>query len=105
VTAHWRFVLVILVYVSLDLSVASIPGAFVFEAGDSIESVQNGRARQIAKVAPALTPRPDPRAVIAENAGVRQAPVPRPASPAPLLRDARRPAATPDQPPPSEDPH
>ena len=31
--------MVILVYVSLDLSLAMMPGAFVFEPGDSVESL------------------------------------------------------------------
>ena len=42
------FVLVILLYVALDLSVAAMPGAFVFDASDSIESIQTARLRPIA---------------------------------------------------------
>ena len=46
-------VLVVLVYVALDLSSPAIPGAFVFEPGDSVESV--ARARVILSiVAPIL---------------------------------------------------
>jgi len=35
----------IVVYVSLDLSLAMMPGAFVFEPGDSVESLQVTRGR------------------------------------------------------------
>jgi hypothetical protein len=37
--------LAILVYVTLDLSLAGMPGAFVFDAADSVESVHRPRAR------------------------------------------------------------
>lgn len=35
----------ILVYVTLDLSLPAMPGAFVFEPGDSVESLHVGRGR------------------------------------------------------------
>jgi hypothetical protein len=35
----------ILIYVTLDLSLPSIPGAFVFEPADSVESTQINRGR------------------------------------------------------------
>lgn len=35
----------ILVYVTLDLSLAAMPGAFVFDPGDSVESLHIGRGR------------------------------------------------------------
>jgi hypothetical protein len=47
--------LAIAVYVSLDLCVAAMPGAFVFEPADSVESAQTGRARAPAELA-ALPP-------------------------------------------------
>jgi hypothetical protein len=49
---RWQLVLAILVYVTLDLSLAEMPGAFVFEPGDSVESVQGSgsRARAAADV-------------------------------------------------------
>jgi hypothetical protein len=52
-------VLVILIYVTLDLSLPAMPGAFVFEPADSAESTQ-GRARAAAKTVglPALAPDP-----------------------------------------------
>ena len=34
-----------LVYVTLDLSLPAMPGAFVFDPGESVESVQHARAR------------------------------------------------------------
>jgi hypothetical protein len=38
-------VIAILIYISLDLSLAALPGAFVFDAADSVESPKNrGRA-------------------------------------------------------------
>jgi hypothetical protein len=76
VNARRGFILVILVYVALDLSVAAMPGAFVFDAGETVESVQTARLRSAADpvlqwAAPAeagpaivrtvLTPRPLPR--------------------------------------------
>jgi hypothetical protein len=36
---------VILIYVALDLSLPSMPGAFVFEPEDSVESIQSNRGR------------------------------------------------------------
>jgi hypothetical protein len=44
----------VLVYVTLDLSLPSMPGAFVFDAGDSVESVQLSRTRAAVDVASAL---------------------------------------------------
>jgi len=38
-----RVLLTVLVYVTLDLSLASMPGAFVFDPDDSVESVQMTR--------------------------------------------------------------
>jgi hypothetical protein len=48
--------LVVLIYVTLDLSLPSMPGAFVFEPGDSAEGTQVARGRLAAEVAvlPAL---------------------------------------------------
>ena len=37
--------LAILVYVALDLSLPAMPGAFVFEPGDSVEGAQVARGR------------------------------------------------------------
>ena len=40
----------VLIYVSLDLSLPMMPGAFVFDVGDSVESVQISRGRVAAEV-------------------------------------------------------
>jgi hypothetical protein len=37
----------LLVYVTLDLSLPAMPGAFVFEADDSVESVHSARGRVV----------------------------------------------------------
>ena len=39
------FLVAVLVYVTLDLSLPAMPGAFVFDPGESVESVQQARAR------------------------------------------------------------
>lgn len=50
-----RLVLVaVLLYVSLDLSLPMMPGAFVFDVGDSVESVQAHRGRLTAEALPTL---------------------------------------------------
>ena len=41
----------ILIYVALDLSLASMPGAFEFDPNDSVESTQSGRSRPTAEIA------------------------------------------------------
>ena len=47
---RWPLVLAILIYVTLDLSLPGMPGAFVFAPDDSVESVQGARARAAADV-------------------------------------------------------
>jgi hypothetical protein len=49
---RWPLVLAIHIYVTLDLSLPGMPGAFVFEPGHSVESVQGARARAAADVVP-----------------------------------------------------
>ncbi len=48
----------ILIYVALDLSLPAMPGAFVFEAADSVESIGGGRMVTRAVVLPAPAPSP-----------------------------------------------
>jgi hypothetical protein len=48
----------ILIYVALDLSLPAMPGAFVFEAADSVESIGGGRMATRAVVFPAPAPSP-----------------------------------------------
>jgi hypothetical protein len=40
----------VLLYVTLDLSLPAMPGAFVFDPADSIESIQAGRGRAATEV-------------------------------------------------------
>ena len=66
VKRHPALLLAILLYVSLDLSLSMMPGAFQFDPAESVESLQGSRARAvpIREVAPpaapaaALVPRP-----------------------------------------------
>lgn len=98
------FLLALLVYVALDLSLAAMPGAFVFEPADSVESAQGHRGRT-GTDRPALTPvvratvvADQPRLEIDDRRG---RPVERLRHPvASWLR--RPPIGTP---PPSDDPH
>lgn len=102
---RWPLVLAILIYVTLDLSVAEMPGAFVFELGDSVESVQGSRTRADVDVVAAppagavmVGSRPPDddarRLVLANRVELRW----RPVRSRPLL-------ARVDPAPPSEDPH
>ena len=105
-TCRRGMLLAILLYVTLDLSVPTIPGAFVFESDDSVE-ISSGRAGE-GKVEAADLP-----ALTRESFVMLQPPVD--------LRDRlaatskvalvfhpvlqRLPRASPDSAPPSEDPH
>lgn len=60
--------LAILVYVGLDLSLPAMPGAFVFEPGDSVESLQVKRGRAAAEVA--VKPAPAAEALIVARAAI-----------------------------------
>jgi hypothetical protein len=53
----WRVLLgAFLVYVALDLSLPAMPGAFVFDVGDSVEGTHGGRNRLVSShaIAPAM---------------------------------------------------
>jgi hypothetical protein len=56
VTVGRHLVLAILLYISLDQSIAWLPGAFVFEASGSVESVQMSRVRHVTAIGPAFVP-------------------------------------------------
>jgi hypothetical protein len=102
---RWPLVLAILIYVTLDLSLPGMPGAFVFEPGHSVESVQ-GRARANVETAILHVPVPDIdlrlRAPLLLNerptSAVGPARARRPAAP-------RRAPSPPDPVSASEDPH
>jgi len=49
VSRRQAILVAILVYVTLDLSLPTMPGAFVFEPDDSVESI--GRGRLVARIA------------------------------------------------------
>ena len=65
-----------LVYLALDLSVASMPGAFVFEPDDSVEGVQMSRIQEAAETLASPAPAPDPRALPARDITARSSSVP-----------------------------
>ena len=101
-----RLFLALLLYVTSDLSLPAMPGAFVFDAGDSVESVQARRDRGTAEP------------VLLQAPSNHPAPMPTPAritaaTPVPALRRAaphatlarRRPSAAADAARSSEDPH
>lgn len=72
--------LAILVYVGLDLSLAAMPGAFVFDPDDSVESVQvkRGRAAVDVAVKPAADAlvRPRPPISLVDRPARQDGPVP-----------------------------
>jgi hypothetical protein len=53
-TCRRGLLVVILVYVALDLSLPTMPGAFVFEPADSVESIGGGRPTARVVVLPRL---------------------------------------------------
>lgn len=81
-TCH-ALLLGLLVYVTLDLSLPSMPGAFVFDAGDSVESVQMSRAREGRTVISCRAP-----TVVAEFAAVARPAVNGPRAPRRVPRRA-----------------
>ena len=96
----------ILIYITLDLSLPSMPGAFVFEPADSVETVQTkgGRARieAVAALTMATSPfvLPLPRIEFTDGSALRRegTPVSRPAV-------DHLPRGTIEPTPPIEDPH
>lgn len=70
--------LAVLVYVTLDLSLATMPGAFQFDPADSVESIQGSRARATEVAVPpsppedAMTPAPAPTEITDQRVPTRQ---------------------------------
>jgi hypothetical protein len=105
VRRRWSLALSILAYMTLDLSLAGMPGAFVFDLSDSVECTRDARGRT-----------PDVVAIPAQADGAALPPHP-PVDPAQRLtqadrvdRRARSVRARPrrtyvDPAPSSEDPH
>jgi hypothetical protein len=107
VRLYSRLVVAVLIYITLDLSLASMPGAFVFDVDDSVESVQIHRTRDVASSMTALAFTRDPRNIVVfREVAPKQDVIAMPLLPRmPLRTGARRPSATPELPPPSEDSH
>jgi hypothetical protein len=97
--------LAVLLYVTLDLSLPTMPGAFVFDPAESVEST-HARARAVVEIGVLPAPAPDAFALSQApvDVRVRVTPIVDPAR-------ARRPVlswrarALLDPAPPSEDPH
>jgi hypothetical protein len=95
----------ILVYVTLDLALPAMPGAFVFEPADSVESVGGGRPAMRGVVLPTPVAGPTPVAPLLVNDAPHRWPgrgepaVPSGTSLHHLARGRGEPAQ------PSEDPH
>jgi hypothetical protein len=100
-----EFLLAILVYVALDLSVPAMPGAFVFEAADSVESTGGGRVAVRVVVLPTTTASPVQASVQLHGDLPRRLPAgcEVPSLRHPAARCLPRTADTPS--PSSEDPH
>jgi hypothetical protein len=96
----------ILLYVTLDLSFAAMPGAFVFDADEAVEAAHRGWTGRVDVAAAADEVREPPVATLParepRTTGVARPEPSQRALPAPrsFPRDARDPAR-----PPSEEPH
>ena len=100
-------ILAVLIYLGLDFSFASMPGAFVFDAEESLESVQRSRVHDVDMSAQALIH--DPRDVVEMQQDAAKLPVVdvRVSATAwiPIRPGAERTRAVPESAPLSEDPH
>jgi hypothetical protein len=102
--------LAVLVYVALDLSLPGMPGAFVFDTAESVESAQGARARgagalaaeptAAARISASQPQIPDPPRRLLAAAVPRASEPPRDASRLPCGAAGSAPSASP-----SEDPH
>jgi hypothetical protein len=104
VTRRRALLVAILVYVSLDLSLAMMPGAFVFDPGDSVESLHVRRASATPELAAVPAPAREGLVLVKASGEVS----PRPAASAErhdrrVVPRLNRPPA--DSAPASEDPH
>ncbi len=97
-------ILALLVYVALDLSIPSMPGAFGVDPDDSVESLHQTRARATSEavIPPASGGMASVMTEVPPEAGRRPA-SPRPAPERP--RPSRRSALTDEPARPSENPH
>ncbi|HWN15561.1 MAG TPA: hypothetical protein VNU02_16970 [Candidatus Dormibacteraeota bacterium] len=97
-TLRRALILALLVYVVLDLSIPTMPGAFGFDPDDSVESVYQAAEAVIPPASGAAT---FVLSALPPDSGRRPVPVD-PGRERP--RSSGRSAAS-DEPPPSEDPH
>jgi hypothetical protein len=99
--------LVILIYVALDLSSCEMPGAFVFDAASSVESIHDARARTTATIIVLPTPARESFVLSQQARGEITHRLPQGSEVAdsrlPVVN--RLPRATCASPPSSEDPH
>ena len=96
--------LAILVYVTLDLCLPAMPGAFVFEPEGSVETAHRSRGSTIPEVV--IPPSPTDEAIVPAPPRLKTATRPAPPRPATRVPTARRPARTVvDVTSSSEDPH
>jgi hypothetical protein len=101
-----RLLLAVLVYVALDLCLPSMPGAFVFDAGNCVESVRPGRTLDAGGLVTVRAPAPEPRVISLPDAAAPRAVVLAPSlSRVPRRGGAGLRTATPEPAPPSEDSH
>jgi hypothetical protein len=94
--------LAVLLYVTLDLSLPMMPGAFVFDIEDSVESAQSHRGRPTPEVRPAAGPDSSPMPRPGVAAGDPRGAVRGPAAPRVMVSVLPRgalPAASPGEDP------
>ena len=102
-----RLVVLILIYIALDLSLPAMPGAFVFDAAESVESVQRSRAQDVASAAPGSMIAQDRResATVDGMTPMKPAVETRRLMPLPMRPTPGRQGTPSEAPPPSEDSH
>lgn len=102
-----RLVVLILVYIALDLSLPAMPGAFVFDATQSVESVQRSRSQDVAAAVSGPVVARDRRDSVTVDDTALVKPFAETRRLAPMATRPRpvRQTTTPDFPPPSEDSH
>jgi hypothetical protein len=101
------FLVVVLVYLGLDLCLADMPGAFVFDADGSVDSISLVRARPDARVVAVPAPSPAESLPLRPQTGseVRPRPASTAGRPAPRVASQCLPRAACASSSLSEDPH
>jgi hypothetical protein len=105
-TRRRGLLLAVLLYVTLDLSLPAMPGAFVFEPADSVETIHGPRGRGAAEVVPLPTPQIEPNVAAQPHLDRKvRAPAVIEIEPGVDRLVCRLPRAILDSAPPSEDSH